>query len=42
MTMQTLSTKAEAIALIDFATEQCHKTSKAIKLTDCWLVIIYA
>ena len=42
MTMQTLSTKAEAIALIDFATEQGHKTSKVIRLADCWLVIVYA
>ena len=42
MTMQTVNSKAEAIALIDFATEQGHKTSKAIKLADCYLVIIYA
>ena len=42
MTMQTTNSKAEAIALIDFATEQGHKTSKPIKLADCFLVLIYA
>ena len=42
MTMQTLSTKAEAIALIDFVAEQGHKVSNPIKLADCYLVIIYA
>lgn len=42
MTMQTVSTKAEALSLIDFANAQGYSTSKAIKLADSFLVIIYA
>lgn len=42
MTMQTVNTKAEAKALVDFAISQGHKPSKPIKLADCYLVIIYA
>lgn len=42
MTMQTVDTKAEAISLIDYAKANGYNTSKAIKLADCFLVIIYA
>ncbi len=42
MEMITTSTKAEAKAVQDFANAQGHKTSKVIKLTDSFLVIIYA
>lgn len=42
MTFQTVNTKAEATSLIDFAMAEGYSTSKAIKLADGFLVIIYA
>jgi hypothetical protein len=42
MTFQIVNTKAEAVSLIDFANAQGFSTSKAIKLADSFLVIIYA
>lgn len=41
MDMITVDNKAEAFALIDAATEKGF-AAKMVKLSDCFLVIVYA
>lgn len=41
MDMLTVNNKAEAFALIDAASEKGYAT-KLIKLSDCFLVIVYS
>ena len=41
MDMITVDNKAEAFALIDAATDKGY-AAKMVKLSDCFLVIVYA
>lgn len=42
MDMLTVGTKEEAKALLDFATLNGSKKAKIVKLSDCYLVILFA